>query len=85
MGYGYPWFDDAFLLRFCRARRFDFIKITEMWINYMNFRRDNDIDNIIPNFERTAQPMLNNSYKHYQRAVFGVDKLGRPESAFDLD
>ena len=50
MGYGYSWFDDAFLLRFCRARKFDLEKIQEMWANYMNYRKENDLDNLCLTF-----------------------------------
>ena len=56
MGAGHPWFNDAFLLRFCRARKFDFDKIVIMWTNFMDYRKQHDIDNIIENFEKEKDP-----------------------------
>ena len=78
MGYGHPWFTDIHLLRFCRARKFDFIKVQEMWSNYMTFRRENDIDNILVNFPKEKEPKFSQQLPHYQRGYFGVDKIGRP-------
>lgn len=42
-----PWHKDYFLLKFCRARKFDLKKVIEMFANYMKYRTDNDLDNII--------------------------------------
>lgn len=41
-----PRYDDAYLLRFCRARKFDYPKVKLMFENFLNWRRDNNIDNI---------------------------------------
>ena len=42
-----PWHKDYFFLKFCRARKFDLPKVIEMFTNYMKYRTDNDLDNII--------------------------------------
>ena len=42
-----PWHKDYFLLKFCRARKFDLPKVIEMFKNYMQYRKVNDLDNII--------------------------------------
>ena len=42
-----PWFNDSFLLRFCRARKFDIVKIQQMFSAYMDYRKENGIDDII--------------------------------------
>jgi hypothetical protein len=42
-----PWHKDYFFLKFCRARKFDLKKVIEMFNNYMNYRTENDLDNII--------------------------------------
>ena len=42
-----PWHKDYFYLKFCRARKFDLPKVIEMFTNYMKYRTDNDLDNII--------------------------------------
>jgi len=42
-----PWHNDIHFLRFCRARKFDLEKVKLMFANYMQYRKENDIDNII--------------------------------------
>ena len=42
-----PWMNDPFLLRFCRARKFDLDKIIIMFSNYMQYRKDNGLDTIV--------------------------------------
>ena len=42
-----PWHDDVFFLKFCRARKFDLEKMIEMFTNYMEYRKENDLDHII--------------------------------------
>jgi hypothetical protein len=41
-----PWHKDYFLLKFCRARKFDLEKVKEMFTSYMNYRKDNELDTI---------------------------------------
>ena len=41
-----PWHKDYFLLKFCRARKFDLEKVKEMFSNYMNYRKENELDTI---------------------------------------
>ena len=42
-----PWHDDAFLLKFCRARKFKFDDVKIMFENYMKYRQENGLDTII--------------------------------------
>ena len=42
-----PWFDDMYLLRFCRARKFDLKKVVEMFTNFCNWRKENGVDTIL--------------------------------------
>jgi len=35
------------LSRFCRARKYDLDKIIEMFSNYMEYRRHNELDTIL--------------------------------------
>jgi hypothetical protein len=42
-----PWMTDQFLIRFCRARKFELQKVCEMFTNYMAYRKDNKIDTIM--------------------------------------
>jgi len=39
-------YDDAFLLRFCRARKFKLDKVIEMWKKFIAWRIEQDVDNI---------------------------------------
>jgi len=43
----HPMIDDYYLLRFLRARKFDFEKTKLMYINHLEWRKENDVDNII--------------------------------------
>lgn len=70
-----PWHLDYFLLKFCRARKFDLPKVIEMFTNYMAYRKDNDLDNIIKDYKFT---MKSEVAKSYPRGYCGVDKIGRP-------
>ena len=45
-----PLFDDRYLLRFCRAREFNFDLVWEMFSNFIKWRNENDIDNILVAF-----------------------------------
>ena len=42
-----PWFNDTVYLRFCRARKFDLDKIKIMWQNYLEYRQEQGIDDIM--------------------------------------
>ena len=56
MGHKHPWYNDAYLLKFCRARKFDLDKVIEMWSNFMEYRREHNIDNLLVNFLREKEP-----------------------------
>lgn len=42
-----PWYNDTFFLKFCRARKFDIEKIKIMFTNYIEYRKEYGIDDII--------------------------------------
>ena len=42
-----PWHGDYFLLKFCRARKFELPKVIEMFTNYMQYRKEFGLDTII--------------------------------------
>lgn len=46
-GYQNAWFNDSFLSRFCRARKYDLDKIKLMFSAYMQYRKDNGLDTIV--------------------------------------
>ena len=43
----HPMYDDYYLLRFLRARKFDMDKTKLMFHNFVQWRVDNDVDNVI--------------------------------------
>lgn len=43
----HPQYDDYYLLRFLRARKFDMDKTKLMFTNFLDWRRDNDVDHVI--------------------------------------
>ena len=43
----HPQYDDYYLLRFLRARKFDMDKTKLMFNNFLDWRRDNDVDHVI--------------------------------------
>lgn len=46
MGLENPPYDDPYLLRFLRARKFDIKKTEKMWIDFMNWRKEKEVDKI---------------------------------------
>lgn len=70
-----PWHTDSFLLKFCRARKFELEKIIEMFSNYMQYRKENGIDTIINDFVFEHKEAC---FPHYPRGYCGIDKIGRP-------
>ena len=45
-----PWHADWFLLKFCRARKFDLPKVQLMFSNYIDYRNTNKLDTILQDF-----------------------------------
>ena len=43
----HPQYDDYYLLRFLRARKFDMDKTKLMFHNFIEWRKTNDVDNVI--------------------------------------
>jgi len=69
-----PKYDDAYLLRFLRARKFDLEKTTEMWKNYISWRKTKKVDEIA----HADFPELDEAKQFYPHSWFRTDKLGRP-------
>ena len=74
-GSGNPWFDDAYLLKFCRARKFVLKDIIVMWDNFLAWRIKFGVDTILQDFKFEEEEKV---MAAYQRAYFGTDKVGRP-------
>jgi len=69
-----PEYDDYFLLRFLRARKFDVNASYTMFDNFMNWRRDEDVDNV----RSFAYPEVQAIKESYPHGYHNVDKQGRP-------
>ena len=68
-------YDDLFLLRFLRARKFDLDKTMEMFKKFLKWRIDMHVDELRESFELGNLIQIKNVYPHgYHR----TDKIGRP-------
>jgi len=68
-------YDDLFLLRFLRARKFDLVKTMEMFKKFLAWRIEKKVDEISQSFEMENLIEIKKLYPHgYHR----TDKLGRP-------
>jgi len=67
-----PLFDDLFLLRFLKARKFDFNKTRDMWNDYYTWRKEERLT------EPFDYPELDTIKKYFPHLYFKTDKQGRP-------
>ena len=68
-------FDDYDLLRFCRARKFVLADIQEMWQNFIDWRIEEGVDDIIDTFSYDERWL---AQEHYPHMYHKTDKQGRP-------
>lgn len=68
-------YDDYYLLKFLRARKFDLEKTMKMFKKFLEWRKKEDVDNIERNFKFTEQLEVKKIYPH---GYHKIDKLGRP-------
>lgn len=67
-------FDDRYLLRFCRARKFDFPKVKLMFENFLKWRRDNSVDEVA---KFDISPMYA-AFDILPHNYYCLDREGRP-------
>lgn len=68
-------YDDLYLLRFLRARKFDLEKTMVMFKKFIQWRIDTKVDEIRDNFEFTEIFEVKKLYPH---SYHKTDKIGRP-------
>jgi len=67
--------DDATLLRFLRARKFNVDKAKEMLLNCEQWRKDFGVDDLVENFDFKEKEQVD---KYYPQYYHKMDKDGRP-------
>ncbi|TFK35018.1 CRAL-TRIO domain-containing protein [Crucibulum laeve] len=67
--------DDAFLLRFLRARKFDFVQTKTMLLSAEQWRKDFGVEEIVKSFTYDEKPEID---KYYQLYYHKIDRDGRP-------
>ncbi|KAL2607549.1 hypothetical protein R1flu_026122 [Riccia fluitans] len=67
--------DDEFLVRFLRARQLDVRKAATMYGEYVQWRRDNNVDSVLQNFK---YPELDRVLQAWPQNWHKTDKMGRP-------
>ena len=66
-----PWFNDAYYLKFCRARKFNLSAVISMFKEHLQYRKDVDVDTIIQDFNNDKREEI---FQHYQKGYCGIDK-----------
>ncbi|KLO17347.1 CRAL/TRIO domain-containing protein, partial [Schizopora paradoxa] len=76
-----PSHDDATLLRFLRARRFDPVKAQKQFADRIVWQKQHDVDNLFANFPTDE---FEDSRRYYPRWTGRRDKMGLPVYVYQL-
>lgn len=68
-------YDEYDYLRFCRARKFVIADVQLMWTNYINFRKEKDVDTITQTFDFHERDKVAEIYPQFYHKT---DRTGRP-------
>ena len=66
-----PWFNDAYYLKFCRARKFNLSAVITMFKEHLKYRKDVGVDTILHDFVNNKREQI---FEHYQKGYCGIDK-----------
>jgi hypothetical protein len=69
-----PRYNDAYLLRFLRARKFDHEKTLQMWQNHTTWRKERNVEETL----HMKFPDVDTAKQFYPHGWLKTDKLGRP-------
>jgi hypothetical protein len=67
-------YDDLYLIRFLRARKFELKETITMWNNFIKWRKDNNIDD----YRNFIYGEIDEVKQCYPHGFFRTDKQGRP-------
>ena len=71
----FDYFDDYYLLKFCRARDFDIKEVVKMFKKFIEWRKENGVDYVCENFNFHE---FNDVLTIYPHGFHKVDREGRP-------
>ena len=71
----HPMYDDYYLLRFLRARKFDWDKTKLMFENFLKWREEHEADTVLQRFTYPESDAVQQAYPHNYHKT---DTLGRP-------
>jgi len=71
-----PKWDDWYLLRFCRARKFKIKDVIIMWDNFIDFRKEKKVDTMIG--DKDFSDIKEYSKDGYHHGYYGVSRDGLP-------
>jgi len=71
----HPQYDDYYLLRFLRARKFDMEKTILMFTTFMSWRKENDVDNILEVRHSLPNQFLDFQFRGVRADAGGVSSL----------
>lgn len=86
MGLSDPPFDDAYLLRFLRARKFDLKKTEKMFVDYIQWRKQENVDNIdVNNFFQLLLSLFLIPYSFKSNRSIAFQKLMKLKHTIPMD
>eukprot|EP00887_Chlorella_sp_A99_P005326 scaffold1.g5326.t1 len=75
-----PMWDDYVLRRFLRARKHDIVKAKRMFLEHLEWRKQNDVEEVLEGYNFHEKEQFHKYYPEGERSgrFYGVDREGRP-------